>query len=925
MPTLQDEGKEIRWARVRFLFERALDLSEAARADFLAQECGEDAALREEIERLISSHHDPESLPYPDLNTDLEPGDVVAGRFEVVERIGSGGMGNVYKVRDRALNTLVALKTIKRELTIFPEIRERFKGEILTGQRVAHKNLCKTHDLVAPGDEDSEPMAFTMELLTGETLAERLERDGRLEPDDALGIARQVVAGLTALRDCDILHRDLKPGNIFLMRAASGEETVKITDFGLSRRIDGAVGATLTRSHSSAIIGTTVYMAPEQLTGDRDKLGPATDVYALGLVLYELLTGERPFSAETIADNLRQKTLERPIAPSRKVRGIDKKWDRTILACLAPDPANRPQDPEAVLEMLEGQRKAPPRPIPWRPIGGLTAAFGILLALSPEIGRLSSWKEPDQLRVAVLPFTVIGGDEQLPPFADGLMETITRGLTQYEAMNDHLLVMAPSTVLSRGVADPQGAFKKLGVNYVIEGDLHASEDSLTLTLTLVDAAAGHQIGTQIVRGSRAETLALRDGAVSRVAGILNLSIQDEYVAELPPVELGAAEFYTTGIGFLQRSNVTANIEKAAEQFQRAIALDKRYALAYAGLCQAQWRLFERTSDTAYLDAAEGNCKTAEILNDQAAETQLANGYVRLGRGQFEQATARFKAALTATPRDSEAVVGLANAFARLGRDDDALATYNQALTLKPADWQIYHHIGRFEFNRREYSRAADAFRKVVDLTPRSAQALLNLGAALQQSGDIEGARELYRRSIAIEPRPFALSNLGKILREEGRYRESLSAYQRAADLKPSSHYVVGDLAAAYEQLRDPRAASTYANAATLALASLKANPKQPTLYSQLAHLHAGAGNDAAAHPWLEQAIARHPIAKPKELVVTAKTLARMGNVDAAFKWLSTAVSRGYAENALKRDYEHSIWLRPIRDDPRFTELFTEYN
>ena len=926
-----------RWQRVKQLFDQAASLDRAARDAFFDSVCANDPSLRSEVEQLLEQH-DRGSGPIqtqmgptaPTEPTLAQPPAVVAGQFEIVKRLGGGGMGEVYEARDRQLGEHVALKMVRAELVFNPRVRDRFKHEILNGRRVTHPNICRIYDLVRDQSPEAGPLAFTMELLTGETLADLLKREGPLSTERALPLVSQMAAGLTALHACSIVHRDFKPSNVMLVGGNGEMPLVKITDFGLARRDvgvedDGAAPP----SGSRDIVGTPIYMAPEQLTAEREKFGPATDVYAFGLVLYEIVTGHRPFPSESYAGNLLDKTTGRPNPPRKHAPELPEAWDNTIQCCLEKEPADRPQSPQAVLDALEGRTEAPTPPEPAPPWyswanrrlrwGALALLLVILLSLLTQFDRLFQVEGPEQLHVAVLPFTVIGNDTELPAFADGLMATITRRLTQFEGANENLVVMAPSTVLSRGVADPDAAAEKLGVNYAVEGDLQASGDRLVLTLTIVDANEGHQLDTEVVTGSRDNALALQDGAVRRLANALNLRIQPEYLEAAEGVNemtLGAAQFYTAGVGYLQRSYVTGNIENAITQFRRAIELDDEYAPAYAGLCEAQWRLHERTSDPRPLIEAESDCEKALGLNDQLPEAHVAFGHVQLSTGKYEGAIRSFNAALDLERKHAEALLGLAQVFGEMGRTEQALAAYDQAIGLRAADWRMHHRLGLFHHGQRDYEAAIGPFQRVVDLTPRSAQALLNLGAAFHGAGRLDRARALYEQAMDIEPRPYALSNLAKLYRGEGQFVKAKDALEQAVNLKEHDFELWQHLASAYEYVNDPRVPETYLKAASLIEEALRINPEREELYSLLAHCYAGADEDVQAREWLVKASARRLVANGKEMLRNAKTFARLGDLDAAFDWLRAAGERGLPPGEIEEELRTRKWLRSLREDPR---------
>ncbi len=319
------------WQRLDDCFNHATGLDPVERAKYLASLRAEDPEFAALVSDLVQEPLDESSF----LRTSpgdverrgiaLQSGHVIADRFEIIDELGQGGMGNVYKAYDRHLEAHVALKTIRPELMHDGGIRVRFKHEIRNGQRVAHENVCRIHDLVVSHGDNGAPLAFTMELLEGETLREFLERKGKLSIEQALPLVRQMADGLSALHGRNVVHRDFKPGNIFVIEHTDGRIEVKITDFGLARQTFGGEEGGSRDSRSLGPIGTPRYMAPEQIDPDRGEIGPSTDVFAFGIVLYEMLTGANPFPAASLAGNLKEKTEGKPPPPQTLTAGIDKK------------------------------------------------------------------------------------------------------------------------------------------------------------------------------------------------------------------------------------------------------------------------------------------------------------------------------------------------------------------------------------------------------------------------------------------------------------------------------------------------------------------------------------------------------------------------------------------------------------------------
>jgi tetratricopeptide (TPR) repeat protein len=435
-----------------------------------------------------------------------------------------------------------------------------------------------------------------------------------------------------------------------------------------------------------------------------------------------------------------------------------------------------------------------------------------------------------------------------------------------------------------------------------------------LTLTLVDAEQSHQIDTRIVRGERTNTIALRDGAVRQIANMLDLRIQPKHVGSPQAVgdmRLGAEQFYTSGLGHLQRSYDTANIESAIEQFQRAIDLDDSYALAHAGLCEAQLRLYERTSAPGAIHRAKANCESALRLNDQLPEVLIALGNVQIAAGEYPDAIKTFDGALALDAANADAMLGLARSYGFTGRNAEAVATYERNIRLRSADWRSYHELGRFYFRLGNFEAALEPFRRVMELTPGSALGLLNVGATLHSLGRIEEARDLYERSLTIERRPTALANLCQLHYFQGRYSDAEALCLEAVELNGGDPAAWANLADVYDAMSDERFRDAYLRAASLAEEALQRNPEHWDLRSRLAHYYAGAGDAEKAWENLSQALTDNPVRTmtADDFLVFAETCARIGRHDDALDWTRRARGAG----ATVEEVQKRRWLRPLMD------------
>ncbi len=343
------------WKKVKAIVQEALDRSPSERTSYLDAACGSDASLRQEVESLLD--FDKSGLldkPAADALGELQPtvdrtpagnasdlqlaaGDVLAGRYRIIDALGKGGMGEVYRAHDLTLEQDVALKFLPQDFQQDPSRLARFRNEVRTAREISHRNVCRVYDI---GEIQGQTF-LSMEYIDGEDLGSLLHRIGRLPSDKAVEVAHQLCMGLAAAHEKAVLHRDLKPANVMI----DGQGAARITDFGLAAAIDEVEG-------SEIRVGTPAYMSPEQSSGK--EVTVQSDLYSLGLVLYQLFTGKRAFSASTPEELVRLQRDSTPTSPSSLVEGIDPTVERAILRCLDPDPSRRPPSAIAVAAALPG-------------------------------------------------------------------------------------------------------------------------------------------------------------------------------------------------------------------------------------------------------------------------------------------------------------------------------------------------------------------------------------------------------------------------------------------------------------------------------------------------------------------------------------------------------------------------------------------
>ena len=346
--------------RAHGIFRDTMALDPSQRATFVANACGSDEALRSQVETLLKSnaHQDlteAETIAQPRLpSSNLPSGYVLNGRFRIIQHIASGGMGSVYEAEDLKLRERLALKTILGRRADDFDTMERFKREIYLARKVTHINVSRIFDFAEHIDADGSVIVFlTMELLPGQTLFQQIRSSGPMGKDEAFPIIRQLAAGLSAAHEAGVVHRDFKTGNVILVPSGQGLRAV-ITDFGLAQRDRAQSDSADFRSQTGSISGSPPYMAPEQVTGSPTT--QATDIYALGVVMFEMVTGTWPFTGE---NSLHKRLTEKPVSPRTYTPALDLRWEQAILRCLERQAQDRFTSANDVVNFLEGHKVAP--------------------------------------------------------------------------------------------------------------------------------------------------------------------------------------------------------------------------------------------------------------------------------------------------------------------------------------------------------------------------------------------------------------------------------------------------------------------------------------------------------------------------------------------------------------------------------------
>jgi serine/threonine protein kinase/tetratricopeptide (TPR) repeat protein len=944
-----------RWSQIERLYHEALELDKDERAAFLTRACAGDESLRREVESLLESDSQAGSFiespaiqvaarsiaadgSLPGFSTSVLEAGATVSHYRLIAKLGRGGMGEVYRASDTTLGRDVALKFLPDEFLQDPQKLERFRREAWAASALNHPNICTIYEI----GEHERRFFIAMELVEGKTLAEKL-KDGPLAIEEVIINSCQLAEALEEAHENNIIHRDLKPANV--MVTAKGR--VKILDFGLAKLVrqvepDAPTEESLFLTKAGAVMGTVPYMAPEQLRGD--PVDARTDLYALGELIYEMATGQRPFR-ETQTSHLISSILTRPPqSPGDLNPRITEELETIILKAMAKDPAQRyqsarelmadlgPQDNSWRLS-LSASRKIQSVTAPTHRKAKLALIAGFALAilalllfvLAPAFRRqfMSSSSTsnvlPGQKELAVLPFSVIGGDPDDSAFSRGLAETLAAKITQLSP-GGALQVVPVGELSARHVQTPREAQKEFGVNLVLTGSLERAGNRMRVSYTLVDPSTERQVNAGTLTLQAADPFGIEDQVVEGTARMLGLTVQ---TAERQEVEshgtqvASAFEAYLKGLGYLQNYERIENVNKAIDSFHSALKVDATYTLAYAALGRAYWYKYSATEDTSWVDRAQESCSHAVTLDAKLPATHLCQGIIESGTGQYADAIEEFQKVLKTQPTNTSAYEALARAQYHLKQISEAEATYNRAISVRPNYWSPYSSLGVLYFHNGELEKAAEMFRKATELAPKNLRVLSNLGAVDYMLENWPEAEEMAKKSLAIEPNAQAYSNLGTITFYEGRFDQSAGYFEKAVPLTPKDSTLWGNLGDAYRWSSHDRAKAVpaYQKAAALAREGLRVNPRDFELLGNLATYEAKSSKIKQAMRDLEKALSLAP--KDAQLMYNAAIVYHLaGQQTKALDYLRRARDGSYPVQSIRIDPE---WTA-LKGDPAFQKI-----
>ncbi len=741
-----------RWEDIRIAFDAITDMNATKGSAHLAAIRTTDPELWASITALLNADAEADRWLEP-IETAFAAGSATAGgdatertrdpfglsgrtfsHFQVFEPLGAGGMGVVYRAQDTRLGRAVALKFLLPQYSLDPAAKERFLQEGRSAAALDHPNLCTIHEV---GETDDGRLFLAMPLYPGETLKARLTRDGPLPPTEAVEIARQVVHALGAAHAAGIVHRDLKPGNVMLLPGGM----IKILDFGLAKVLDRS------QSGSGAQFGTVSYMAPEQLRGE--SVDGRTDLWALGVVLYEGVTGRRPFGGESEISAARAILYDEPVAPSTLRGDVPTLVEEIILTLLAKDPSHRFASAAAVLDVLTtAARPHEPRRAPrifarpralyerrWFQLAGagVVVATVVALGLVQGFGARRFGNKAGEVtidaptRIAVFPFS-FHGREQFGYLSEGMVDLLSvalDGAGDLRRVDPHSLLRALRRE-SAGEPDAEGArtlARQFSADLFVLGNVVEADAQLVISATLYDVVGRVEpIAVAQRRGPAAALPFMVDGLAAdllqdRLKSEAQVGLRQAGTATRTTASLVALKHYLTGEPLLR----AGRYDEAAREYAAAVGADSTFALAYLRLSVA-------------------------LLNS-----------INAGGPSQEEVIARAVKHGDRLPQRDRALLMAADAYGRRREQAEAITILRRHVQYYPDDAEAWWRLGEMEFHYglrsgQPIDQVRAALQRAVDLDSTNMGPLIELRMLAEVEGNRAENLAISRRMLVLAPR-----------------------------------------------------------------------------------------------------------------------------------------------------------------------------
>lgn len=686
---------------------------------------------------------------------ELVIGSTFAGRYQILEELGRGGMGRVYKVKDTEVQETIALKILRAEISKNRKTIQRFRNELKLARSISHKNICRMYDL----NKEQDNFYITMEYVSGENLKSIIQMMGHMSVGKTVLIAKQICAGLIEAHKLGVIHRDLKPSNIMIDKAGNAH----IMDFGIARSIDSE-----DITQTEARVGTPKYMSPEQMSGG--EIDRRSDIYSFGIILYEMVTGNVPYEGDTAAEIALKQNTKTPQKPNEINPQIPQNLNRLILRCINREKKYRFENAEAVLDELSKisqelpttdrtfpRKKTeitfPKKSFPFFKTIGFLIPLAIIVTVGIILLAKQSRKQnaeifperkiPRTNAIAVLPFEDLSLQRDQEHFCDAMTEAIITKLTSIGELR-----VVPYQSMSRYKGTKKSLreiSKELGVITILVPKLKKEENLIRVSAQLIDSEEDSIIDAFTYEERLNSVFEVEDRISKSIAEALEVHLGDDTLQSIKkrePSDIRAYEFYAKGNYFgrkFRRSDNKSDIDEAQSNFQKAIAIDPEYTLAYWGLGYVYEARFVMGEGRNYLDLALKNFNKAYELDPNLPEANIGLVWVYFYKEELEKAIYFCKRALLLAPKSPEVNYNIGSYLRSIGLYRKAIEFYSRAIEINPVELQYrslcascYSYLG-------EYEEAIGLIREGLELEPEDHELRLYYARQLIWMGRYEEA------------------------------------------------------------------------------------------------------------------------------------------------------------------------------------------
>jgi serine/threonine protein kinase/Tfp pilus assembly protein PilF len=946
-----------RWARITDIYHATIARPREERASFIGQECHGDESLRKQVEAMVKSHErsgdfieSPAFAIAPELLIEVQTVDLIGqsiGHYQIESLLGVGGMGEVYLARDERLGRKAALKLLPHSLTTDEAQLSRFKNEARSASALNHPNILTVYEIGAEGNRQF----IATEFIEGITLRASLA-GGRINPHAALEIAVQVASALAAAHEAGVVHRDIKPENIMLRP----DGYAKVLDFGIAKLTeqrpasdDQVETAAVLQTRPGFVLGTAHYMSPEQARGQ--KVDARSDIWSLGVVLYEMVAGSPPFRGETPSDCIASILTTEPPPLSGVLQDVSLKLESILQKALRKNSDERYQTIKemlADLRNLKGELEAEGSSTQTRARAESIVSKikrhkrGVLLTLGAAILAAAAFAYsfffvapaplPNEKSIAVLPFENRSEDKSNAYFTEGVQDEILTRLAKIGALK----------VISRNSTQQYAArpgnlseiARQLGVVSILEGSVQKAGDQVYINVQLIRAATDEHLWAESYNRKLENIFGVEGEVATAVAEALKAKLtgaEQQALEQKPTNNAEAYDAYLRGLAYsLRPEYFEADNLNAIKHFSDAVKLDPKFALAWAWLAHANALGYFNQIGADFQALGEEAKRAADqaiALKPDLAESCLAQGYsYYYGQRDYGSAIAWFEKARNLSPKNSQIPQALALVCRRLGEWQRSLDYFRQATQLDPRDAALLSSEAETFFMLRQYPAALKVCEQILDILPDNSTALAIKVQVYQAQGNLAAAAALLsglsphagQKLFSVQTNQWAY---------ERRYTEGIAGLQAAAarpDLATTEYdkiFIESNLAWFQQLAGEATAAcSTWQHVRT-GMEALRRNKGEEFGFLELASASIALGDTATAFTIVERAAAifsKDAMATAVVLVRRARVAVQAGERDLAIRQLAISAQDpiGVSYGDLKLN---PLW-DPLRGDPRFEKI-----